>query len=139
MLFASTYQAGDHVVYATDPSADPAVVERKRTGKRATLLGHPGLHCQGHLLATEAAGIHAPRAVKGYKAQSELVMAHLTGLLDSLAARGESAVVEGVHLNLSTVLPLMARHAALVPFLITIRHAWLEVRPTVAVGCGSTL
>jgi hypothetical protein len=64
-----------------------------------------------------------PRAVKGYKGQSELVMAHLARLLESCEARGESAIVEGVHLNLSLVLPLMARHRAVVPFLITIRRA----------------
>ena len=59
--------------------------------------------------------------MKGYKAQSELVMTHLAQLLISCEARGESAVVEGVHLNLSLVLPLMARHPTLFPFLITIR------------------
>jgi 2-phosphoglycerate kinase len=85
------------------------------------------------------------RAVKGYKGQSELVMAHLTRLLDSCEARGESAIVEGVHLNLSLVLPLMARHRAVVPFLITIRrvtvmHARgsrsLRTRPPTAHAAG---
>ena len=48
-------------------------------------------------------------------------MTHLAQLLISCEARGESAVVEGVHLNLSLVLPLMTRHPTLFPFLITIR------------------
>ena len=55
--------------------------------------------------------------MKGYKAQSELVMAHLARMVEGCAARGESAVVEGVHLNLRLLAPLMARHAAVLPFL----------------------
>ena len=60
--------------------------------------------------------------MKGYKAQSELVMAHLARMVEGCAARGESAVVEGVHLNLRLLAPLMARHAAVLPFLITISN-----------------
>ena len=108
LLFASTYQAGDLVAYSGEPHADPDVVERKRTGAHHARISHiaPADFCA---------------AVKGYKAQSELVMTHLAQLLISCEARGESAVVEGVHLNLSLVLPLMARHPTLFPFLITIR------------------
>lgn len=74
-----------------------------------------------HARTRYQAALTLPPAVKGYKAQSELVMTHLTQLLAGCEARGESAVVEGVHLNLSLVLPLMARHPTLFPFLITIR------------------
>lgn len=61
--------------------------------------------------------------MKGYKAQSELVMGHLSRLLATYEARGESAIVEGVHLNLSLVMALMERHPAMVPFLVTIKCA----------------
>jgi len=61
--------------------------------------------------------------VKGYKAQAELVMGDLSRLLVGYEARGESAIVEGVHLNLSLVMALMERHPAVVPFLVTIKYA----------------
>ena len=82
-----------------------------------------------HARTRYTAALTLPRvAVKGYKAQSELVMTHLSQLLAGCEARGESAVVEGVHLNLSLVLPLMARHPTLFPFLITIRCEQPAVR-----------
>ena len=112
LLFASTYQAGDVIAYSGEPNADPEAVERKRTGTSRACA---------HWCFHSCADPLPPAAVKGYKAQSELVMAHLSQLLASCEARGESAVVEGVHLNLSLVLPLMARHPTLFPFLITIR------------------
>ena len=87
------------------------MVERKRIGASCAFA-----RCDATTALTSP-----PAAVKGYKAQSELVMTHLSQLLARCEARGESAVVEGVHLNLSLVLPLMARHPTLFPFLITIR------------------
>jgi len=60
--------------------------------------------------------------VKGYKAQSELVLAQLEPLLADLLARGESAIVEGAHLSLNQVARLLARHRSIVPFLITISN-----------------
>ena len=66
--------------------------------------------------------------LQGYKAQSDLVLEHLDGLLAGALGRGESLIVEGVHLSLNAVMRLMARHAAIVPFLIHIRWA-LPSRP----------
>ena len=65
-----------------------------------------------------------PRPVKGYKAQSALVMAQLERLLRDMHARHESAIVEGVHLSLSLVIPLMLAlpDALIVPFLVTISN-----------------
>ena len=60
--------------------------------------------------------------MKGYKAQSELVLAQLEPLLADFVARGESAIVEGAHLSLNLVVRLLARHPAAVPFLITISN-----------------
>jgi hypothetical protein len=66
----------------------------------------------------------SPRLVKGYKAQSALVMAQLERLLRDMHARHESAIVEGVHLSLSLVIPLMLAlpDALIVPFLVTISN-----------------
>ncbi|GAB4816083.1 hypothetical protein N2152v2_003129 [Parachlorella kessleri] len=61
-------------------------------------------------------------AVKGYKAQSEMVMDHLDRLITSCEARRESLLVEGVHLSLNFVVKLMQRHPTIVPFLVHISN-----------------
>lgn len=65
----------------------------------------------------------AALAPQGYKAQADMVLAHLERLLSGCLARNESVVVEGVHLSLNAVMRLMARHPAIVPFLVHIRRA----------------
>lgn len=62
------------------------------------------------------------RAVRGYKAQSGLVLSSLEALLGGLAARGESAVVEGAHLVPGWVAPWLGRWpgALVLPFLVAI-------------------
>ncbi len=70
---------------------------------------------------THARRLRPATTVKGYKAQSALVMAQLERLLSGVEARGESAIVEGVHLSLNLVMPLVEKHPSMLPFLITIR------------------
>ena len=60
--------------------------------------------------------------MKGYKAQSELVLSQLEPLLAEFEERGESVIVEGVHLSLNLVVPLLERHPSVVPFLVTISN-----------------
>lgn len=50
-----------------------------------------------------------------------MVLEHLDRLLCGCLARNESVLVEGVHLSLNAVMRLMARHPAIVPFLVHIR------------------
>ena len=92
LLFASTYDAGQLV--EVPPEAEPA----------------------------DPAAADRKRTVRGYKAQSELVLSRLEGLLGHAVSRGESLVIEGAHLNLSLVVPMMSRHpgACILPFLVTI-------------------
>ena len=62
--------------------------------------------------------------MKGYKAQSALVMAQLERLLRDMHSRRESAIIEGVHLSLNLVIPLMLAlpDAIILPFLVTISN-----------------
>jgi hypothetical protein len=50
------------------------------------------------------------------------VLTQLEPLLAEFEERGESAIVEGVHLSLNLVVPLLERHPAVVPFLVTISN-----------------
>lgn len=56
-----------------------------------------------------------------------MVLEHLDRLLSGCLARNESVLVEGVHLSLNAVMRLMARHPAIVPFLIHIRCGEAQV------------
>ena len=51
---------------------------------------------------------HEKRVVRGYKAQSALVMPGVVGALRRVAARHESVVVEGIHLRPRTLLAMTA-------------------------------
>lgn len=62
------------------------------------------------------------RALKGYKAQSEMVMENLERLITQSENRRESMVVEGVHLSLNFVVRLMKTHSSVVPFLVFISN-----------------
>jgi hypothetical protein len=67
----------------------------------------------------EAASVPAKKLVKlGYKAQCVPVLQQLQHLIAAWHAAGQSAVVEGVHLNVKPVLLLMKRFPAVLPFLV---------------------
>ena len=59
---------------------------------------------------------------QGYKAQAEAVCELVDKLVAGCEARGESLVVEGVHLSMNFVVKLMRRHPSIVPFLIHISN-----------------
>lgn len=105
LLWASTYQAGDHI-QTGDAAQDSAP---------STSYGSAASESHTRWDAKK-------RAVKGYKAQSEMVMESLDRLITSCAARHESLVCEGVHLSLNFVVQLMQRHPTIVPFLIYISN-----------------
>ena len=60
--------------------------------------------------------------LQGYKAQAEAVCELVDKLVGGCEARGESLVVEGVHLSMNFVVKLMRRHPSIVPFLIHISN-----------------
>lgn len=59
-------------------------------------------------------------AVKGYKAQSEMVLENLENLITESESRNESLICEGVHLSLNFVIRLMRNHPTIIPFLVYI-------------------
>ncbi len=61
------------------------------------------------------------QAIRGYKAQCELVAGQLEQLISGFEARRQSLVVEGVHLHVGLVLRLLQRHPGVVPFLVYIK------------------
>lgn len=109
LLWASTYHAGECL--------DPSLVVRTSSGKglQRTSSVEGEREEEGGLGVTQR-----QMTIKGYKAQSEMVMENLDRLISSYEARGESLVIEGVHLSLNFVMGLMARHASIVPFLVYI-------------------
>eukprot|EP00210_Caulerpa_lentillifera_P002941 g2808.t1 len=58
--------------------------------------------------------------VRGYKAQSEIVLENLENLITESESRNESLVCEGVHLSLNFVIRLMRHHPTIIPFLVYI-------------------
>ena len=61
--------------------------------------------------------------VTGCQRQSERVTEALDAVIDECMARNESLIVEGVHLSMPYAHQLMARHAAVLPFVIHISNA----------------
>eukprot|EP00246_Nothoceros_aenigmaticus_P014063 TRINITY_DN5179_c0_g1_i1.p1 TRINITY_DN5179_c0_g1~~TRINITY_DN5179_c0_g1_i1.p1 ORF type:complete len:499 (+),score=100.83 TRINITY_DN5179_c0_g1_i1:122-1498(+) len=61
-------------------------------------------------------------AVRGFKAQSEMVMDSLDRLITAWEQKCESVVVEGVHLSLNFVMGLMKRHPSIIPFMVYISN-----------------
>ncbi|GIL89526.1 hypothetical protein Vretimale_1911 [Volvox reticuliferus] len=61
-------------------------------------------------------------AIRGYKAQCELVSEQLEQLICGFEARRQSLVVEGVHLHVGLVMRLLQRHPGVVPFLVYIKN-----------------
>ncbi|KAK9831401.1 hypothetical protein WJX81_001251 [Elliptochloris bilobata] len=103
LLWASTYQAGEHV---TDAAAAAAAARRGAKQGAAPLQRMDSKQ----------------RTMLGYKAQSGRVVETLERLVGGCEARRESLVVEGVHLSLNFVVRLMQRHPSIVPFLIHISN-----------------
>lgn len=93
-----------------------------------------GLHSQPVFQCMGAGKRCALLAPQGYKAQADMVLTHLERLLSSCMACNESVLVEGVHLSLNAVMRLMARHPAIVPFLVHIRHDYIP-RPVCSAFC----
>ncbi|GAQ81531.1 hypothetical protein KFL_000830130 [Klebsormidium nitens] len=111
LLWASTYHAGECL--------DPALVVRTSSGKGLQRMSS----VEGEKEDEGGLGVtQRQMTIKGYKAQSEMVMENLDRLISSYEARGESLVIEGVHLSLNFVMGLMARHASIVPFLVYISN-----------------
>ena len=72
-------------------------------------------------------GLSAKKLViKGYKAQAELVLRQLETLVDTWSSDNESAVIEGVHLNLKTVAKWAAMYPNVTPFLVCSRATALS-------------
>ncbi|GBG78027.1 hypothetical protein CBR_g25962 [Chara braunii] len=69
-----------------------------------------------------ASGADKKRTIKGYKAQSEMVIDSLDRLIGTYEKRKESVVVEGVHLSLNFVMGLMKSHPSVIPFLVYISN-----------------
>ncbi|KAK3248777.1 hypothetical protein CYMTET_41777 [Cymbomonas tetramitiformis] len=66
--------------------------------------------------------LHKKRAIKGYKAQCEMIFHHLDHLIGNCERRKESMVVEGVHLSLNFVTQLMRKYPCVIPFVIYISN-----------------
>lgn len=60
--------------------------------------------------------------IRGYKAQSEMVVEHLGNLIDHTKSRGESLIIEGVHLSMNFMMRLMERHDSVFPFVVFISN-----------------
>ena len=73
-------------------------------------------------LRPELASLSPRKLVKrGYKEQAGMVLQQLEPLVAAWQARGESVIVEGVHLNLKVVTKWMDSYPNVVPFLVRSR------------------
>ncbi|PKU77623.1 P-loop NTPase domain-containing protein LPA1-like [Dendrobium catenatum] len=61
-------------------------------------------------------------AIEGFKAQSEMVIDSLDRLITNWEDQNQSAIVEGVHLNLNFVMGLMKKHPSIIPFMVYITN-----------------
>lgn len=119
LLWASTYQAGDLIQLKESAKASVPATQDNIPATKDSL---PSTSYGGSTTESNTRWDAKKRAVKGYKAQSEMVMESLDRLISSCAARRESLVCEGVHLSLNFVVELMQRHPSIVPFLIYISN-----------------
>jgi 2-phosphoglycerate kinase len=83
LLWASTYEAGAHLMQRQQPPPLPQQTQ--------------------HAALKPAAMDPRKAAVRGYKAQAGRVLEHVDRLLAGCEARRQSVVVEGVHLSLRWV------------------------------------
>ncbi|KAK8966727.1 hypothetical protein KSP40_PGU013098 [Platanthera guangdongensis] len=61
-------------------------------------------------------------AIEGFKAQSEMVIDSLDRLITAWEDQNQSAIVEGVHLNINFVMGLMKKHPSILPFMMYITN-----------------
>ncbi|KXZ50534.1 hypothetical protein GPECTOR_16g709 [Gonium pectorale] len=139
LLFASTYEAGEAL--RKQQALDSA---RLQAAAAAATSASPGMQAAQPPAAPEAppAGASPPaqpppaptafsasasapsahdQAIRGYKAQCDLVAEALEALIGGFGARRQSLVVEGVHLHVGLVVRLLQRHPGVVPFLVYIK------------------
>jgi len=100
-IWSSTYEAGA-VVEGLDSSAVGAGTRPGGAGGGATT--------------------HRKAVIRGYKAQSEMVVDHLSNLIEHMVGRRESLIIEGVHLSMNFMIQLMEKHDAILPFLVFISN-----------------
>eukprot|EP00736_Rhodelphis_marinus_P011402 Rmarinus@m.9886 len=60
--------------------------------------------------------------IRGYKTQSEVVMKNVIELIERFYSRGESLIVEGVHLSPKYMVEVMRLHTGCIPFLVFISN-----------------
>ncbi|XP_020599618.1 P-loop NTPase domain-containing protein LPA1-like isoform X2 [Phalaenopsis equestris] len=131
LLWASTYHAGEYL----DPIAVAEAKARRKAQKLAVLSypmvkdefseGNSNGKADGQIpirLASVDTISKRQMAIKGFKAQSEMVIDSLDRLITAWENRRESVVVEGVHLSLNFVMGLMKKHPSIIPFMIYIAN-----------------
>ena len=134
LLRLSTYQAGEAVPerrhHLLDPAQQPAAAMESnilRPPPRAddgnAPAGAYGLR-SGAASGGGSGSVRAQRvrAMRGYLAQCEAVMAHVGRLVSGALAERRSLVVEGVHLGPQLVAGLVASCPCVVPFLVHISN-----------------
>eukprot|EP00899_Mesostigma_viride_P007977 jgi/Mesvir1/17180/Mv07601-RA.1 len=125
LLWASTYHAGDYLQTDAVPGA-PGGSSIGGSGVGSSGSGGQGQMGVGRTSLESVDGEQLSQArqltVKGYKAQSEMILDSLDRLIGECERRNESLVVEGVHLSLNFVVGLMRRHPTIIPFLVYISN-----------------
>ncbi|XP_020585505.1 P-loop NTPase domain-containing protein LPA1-like [Phalaenopsis equestris] len=130
LLWSSTYHAGE----CLDP-VEFAKAKLKRKAKR--LAGASQSFLAEELVDNSTAGKSVRKspegsrtevigkkqmAIEGFKAQSEMVIDSLDRLITKWEDQNQSAIIEGVHLNLNFVMGLMKRHPSIIPFMVYITN-----------------
>ncbi|KAL0907609.1 hypothetical protein M5K25_022028 [Dendrobium thyrsiflorum] len=131
LLWSSTYHAGECL--------DPVAIAKAKMKRKAKRLAGAS---QSFLMEdlpdnstadkcgrkppdvgsrTEAIG-KKQMAIEGFKAQSEMVIDSLDRLITNWEDQNQSAIVEGVHLNLNFVMGLMKKHPSIIPFMVYITN-----------------
>jgi len=62
------------------------------------------------------------QVLKGYDAQSSMLLENLSYVINSYESRKESLIIEGVHLSVENIALLMQRHPNCIPFLVCITN-----------------
>lgn len=131
LLWSSTYHAGD----CLDPIA-VAKAKLKRKAKRLSVSSQsslieefPDTSISEHWGRKSLDAGSRPEiigkkqmAIEGFKAQSEMVIDSLDRLITAWEDQNQSAIVEGVHLNLNFVMGLMKKHPSIIPFMMYITN-----------------
>ncbi|KAK8950785.1 hypothetical protein KSP39_PZI004840 [Platanthera zijinensis] len=131
LLWSSTYHAGE----CLDPIA-VAKAKLKRKAKRLSVSsqsflieGFPDTSTIEHWRRKSLDAGSRPEiigkkqmAIEGFKAQSEMVIDSLDRLITAWEDQNQSAIVEGVHLNINFVMGLMKKHPSIIPFMMYITN-----------------